>query len=168
MIQGKELYDSNIEINFVTEKVKINYDWYIENTFEEDITNLINKFLIFPFVIFHKIISYFIQPRLKKYFNQKKYLDFYIGIHKFIYGTTIESFSGTLFSNEITIFSKSNLEFKYNLTGEYEKYCENIKLFVLNAERSFHGKKYNFAKGFCFVIRFSQIPKVGTASIEYI
>lgn len=171
MIAGKYLTDSDIHIDFINKNVNIDYGYPV---YDKGILYIV-RILLLPFLFFiwsiFLMFHFFIMlPYISrfKFFNQVSYLNSMNILYKTLFGFKVAYFEGEHDSTQIFIHSSQNLEFKYKLTGDYEKYCTSINLYADDVFRNWHGNEYCYFSGWFFVITFSQIPKLGTAKIEYL
>lgn len=171
MIVGKQLYDSNIEINFIDETATIDYGYDVNDYTPIPIFHVLATLFLLPiwaifYLIHHLLIISFISDF--KSFNAVSYLSFMNRLYKFIFGIKIAFYENDLKKDFICIHSSHNLEFDYELTGDYEKYCSSIELYADDIDKKWWGEVYPHFSGWYFVINFSQIPKAGTAEIKYL
>lgn len=166
MIVGKYITDSQININFTSKEVNIDYAFYKEEGIIPKLHPFFNLIFSLYFNLIHKIII--IPLAEKKLINIDKYLTSLNSFYKLLFGVKIIEYEAPYEFYSIVIFSENNLEFKYELTGDFELYCESIELIENNYEVNWLGKSYYSDNGWFFIINFSDKIKTGTAKIKYL
>jgi len=169
MVSGRWLYDANIITDFESGEVIIDYASYVEPSKISFIHDIFKPILVLPFFIFYLFHYYFVVKHLSKckFFNADKYLTIMNKLFEISQGKFKVIFEGQHDSNQIAIYSRNNFEFKYTLTGDYERFCKGFELVSDLREVNWFGKKYDREDGFYFIIKFSEIPQNGNAIIEY-
>ena len=179
MILGDNLHDADIYIDFVNGKVDMDYTNNDLGNFLEDQgrpsflfvlfyipVHIIFSILLTLFLFYHRFVVVPYESVLK--INQVKHLKTLIKLYKIVHGTSTRTYINDLQTTSISVESPFNILFDYDLTGDYEKYCESITLLSTVEDRKVLNHVFTSFGNNIFTITFSQIPKKGTASITYI